>query len=395
MISVTEARDFIKSVIKPLNVTSLPILACKGLTLASDIYSMYDAPSFRQSSMDGYAFKFKDLTGYIKLKLVGTIAAGDSNSYSIGDGQAMRVFTGAPIPIGSDTVVMQEKVTTRDGFIEISDESLTYGINVREAGSELQKNKLVLSKGELIKTRTIGFLAGLGIDMIKVYPPPSVSIIITGNELLNPGDPLVHGKVFESNSYTLTSVLKEMNILDINVLYAQDDLMSLTKILSDAVSSSDVVLLTGGVSVGDYDFVLKAAENNGLQYVYHKIAQKPGKPMYFGIKEDTYIFGLPGNPGSVLTCFYMYVEYALGIMMNRKSLLIPSKAKLNQDYKTSPSLTHFLKGKLNGDHVTLLDAQESYRLKSFAEADCLIVLPPRPSGIYSKNEEVEIQILNG
>jgi molybdopterin molybdotransferase len=153
-----------------------------------------------------------------------------------------------------------------------------------------------------------------------------------------------------------------------------------------------MILLTGGVSVGDYDFVVQAAINNGIHQLFHKIAQKPGKPIFFGMKENKIVFGLPGNPGSVLTCFYEYVELAISRMMNKQSVVCSTQASLNQDYKTNPTLTHFVKGYVNGERVEILDAQESFRLKSFAEADCLIVLPPGRDQYYV-GDEVQVHLL--
>jgi molybdopterin molybdotransferase len=176
------------------------------------------------------------------------------------------------------------------------------------------------------------------------------------------------------------------------VFYADDNLERLTSILSDALSNSDVVLLCGGISVGDYDFVLEAATNCSVKQLFHKVKQRPGKPLYFGKKDDKVVFGLPGNPSSALTCFYEYVAETLSIMMNRKSFINVTKSLLANDFKKVAGLTFFLKGLIKDDEVTALDAQESYRLSSYAKANCLVRLEEERTE-YKKGEIVEVHIL--
>jgi molybdopterin molybdotransferase len=178
--------------------------------------------------------------------------------------------------------------------------------------------------------------------------------------------------VYESNSFTLAAVLQHLHIDTVKIYSANDDLKIVTDILEKALQQSDLVLLTGGISAGDYDFVLQAAENCGVTKLFHKIKQRPGKPLYFGKKGNKLVFGLPGNPSSVLTCFYEYVLAALEILTARKVSLQSIKAPLLNPFRKSAALTHFLKGFYNGSTVTVLDAQESYRLSSFAKANCLV-----------------------
>ena len=392
MLSVTEAKILIAQSIPCLHSRHLPIQNILGCILAEDVYSLYDAPSFRQSSMDGYAFIYDDLLTNREIKVIDAIAAGDNRSVVISSGMAVRIFTGAPVPEGADTVVMQEKVKINDTILLIEDHQISKGSNVRAMGAELKKGSLVIEKGKKIKSRTIGFLAGLGIAEVKVYPAPSIAIIITGNELQAPGTQLAHGNVYESNSFALTAVLKSLGIEHVRIWYAHDNIVEVTTKIREALEYADMILLTGGVSVGDYDFVVQAAINNGIHQLFHKIAQKPGKPIFFGMKENKIVFGLPGNPGSVLTCFYEYVELAISKMMNKQSVVRSIQASLNQNYKTNPALTHFVKGYLNGERVEILDAQESFRLKSFAEANCLIVLPQGRDQYYP-GDEVEVHLL--
>ncbi|MBK5270096.1 MAG: molybdopterin molybdotransferase MoeA, partial [Bacteroidia bacterium] len=197
-------------------------------------------------------------------------------------------------------------------------------------------------------------------------------IIITGNELQHAGQPLDYGQVYESNSFTLTSALHHLHIDIVKIFRADDSLELLTGILKEALQQSDIVLLTGGVSAGDYDFVLQSAANCGVEKLFHKIKQRPGKPLYFGTKGNKLVFGLPGNPSSVLTCFYEYVLLALEILTKQKISLQTIQAPLSKIFRKSSRLTHFLKGFYNGTSVSVLDAQESYRLSSFAKANCLV-----------------------
>ncbi len=372
MISVDEAKKIIEENVVALKpaILSLPLAAGKILT--EDIYSSIDIPAFPQSSMDGYAFSFSEWGKNKRLKIEGEIAAGTNRKLSLAPGKAVRIFTGAPVPPGADTVVMQEKVKIQNGELIIEDESIITGMNVRPKGSEMKAGELALKKGNLLSPAAIGFLAGIGITEVKIYPNPSVSIIITGKELQQPGKPLEYGQVYESNSFSLSSALRCAGIENVNIHYADDNLEILTNILKKALSQSDIVFLTGGISVGDYDFVLQAANNCSVNKLFHKIKQRPGKPLYFGKKENKLVFGLPGNPSSVLTCFYEYVLPTLELLTKRKLSLLVIQAPLSEPFRKTVALTQFLKGFYNGKTVTVLDAQESFRLSSFAKANCFV-----------------------
>lgn len=402
MISVEEAIKIIEEnsvALQPV-IFSLPQVA--GKILAEDIYSIIDIPAFPQSSMDGYAFSFDELGKNKKLIVDGEIAAGTNQKISLAPGKAIRIFTGAPVPPGADTVVMQEKVkihsstsnssTSSEVELIIEDESIIKGMNVRPKGSEMKAGELALKKESLLSPAAIGFLAGIGITEVKVYPNPSVSIIITGKELQQPGKPLEYGQVYEANSFSLNSALWHAGIENIKVHYADDNLEMITGILKKSLEQSDVVLLTGGISVGDYDFVLQASDNCDVNKLFHKIKQRPGKPLYFGKKENKLVFGLPGNPSSVLTCFYEYVLPALEILTKRKICLQTIQVPLSKPFYKTASLTHFLKGFYNGKTVTVLNAQESFRLSSFAKANCFVKINEEVMEC-KKGELVEVHLL--
>jgi molybdopterin molybdotransferase len=372
MISVFEAKKIIDENVFCLQPVTLPLQESAGLILAEDVHASMDIPAFPQSSMDGYAFSFEGWKKHKKLKIAGEVAAGSSETFTLAPENTVRIFTGAAVPTGADTVIMQEKIKTVNGELIIEDETLQLGNSVRSKGSEIKAGELALGKESILSPASIGFLAGIGITEVKVYPNPSIAIIITGNELQQPGQSLQHGQVYESNSFALKAVLQQLHINDIKFLYAIDKPEVVTGTLKEALEQSDVVLLTGGISVGDYDFVLQAANECGVEKLFHKVKQRPGKPLYFGKKENKLVFGLPGNPSSVLTCFYQYMIPALEKLSKRKIGLKTIKVPLAKAFQKNTGLTHFLKGFYNDKTADPLDAQESYRLSSFAKANCLI-----------------------
>jgi molybdopterin molybdotransferase len=372
MISVAEAKRIITDNTTALGPINLSLQHAAGLVLAENVFALTTIPGFPQSSMDGYALSFSGWQLNKKLKITGVIAAGSADNITLQPGNAVRIFTGAAVPPGADTVVMQEKTKVENDELSIEDDQLKPGVNVRPAGAEIKTGELALAKNSLITPAAIGFLTAIGITDVFVYPKPSVSIIVTGDELQAPGKSLQHGQVYEANSYTLLAALHQLHIADIKVHRAADNLEELTEIMRHTIEESDVVFLTGGISVGDFDFVLQATINNGVQKLFHKVKQRPAKPLYFGKKDNTYVFGLPGNPASGLTSFYEYAAPALGMMSNRNYHLQTLIVPLQKEFKKPAGLTHFLKGYYDGQTVAVLDGQESYRLSSFAKANCLI-----------------------
>ena len=392
MIAVKEAKKIIGENIVPLKDMRVPLPDALGLYLSADIFASMDIPAFAQSSMDGYAFAFADWKAEQPLSIAGEMAAGSNENIQLLPGQAVRIFTGAAVPEGADTVVMQEKVKAADGKLFIEDSKLEAGGNVRPKGSEIKAGEKALTAGSVISPAAIGFLTGIGITHVTVYPKPRISIIVTGKELQQPGQPLQYGQVYESNSFTLTAALQQININDVKTLWADDDLEILKQVLQNALLQADIVLLTGGISVGDYDFVLEAATQCGVTQLFHGIKQRPGKPLYFGKKNEQPVFGLPGNPSSVLTCFYQYVVPALQLMSNTKNTLQTKRVKLGKAVRKAAGLTHFLKGYYDGEKAMPLDAQESYRLSSFAKANCLVQVDEDITDL-NEGENVIIHIL--
>lgn len=391
MISVEEAKKIIGQNIPESKCHILPLKEASGYTTAEDIYSKYDIPNFPQSSMDGYAIRFEDKDA--KLKIAGEMQAGSNRQFHLEKGYACRIFTGAPLPIGADTVVMQEKALIENGYLTINDNELENGLHVRTAGSDAKKGSVAIRSGTSLSAAAIGYLAGIGCTEVKVFAPPSISLILTGNELVQPGENLGFGQVYESNSYQIECVLRQCGIVSIKSFWVKDDPSEVEKTLDLAIIKSDIVILVGGVSVGDYDFVIDATKKCGVEQKFHKIRQKPGKPFYFGTKGEKLIFGLPGNPSSALTCFYLYIAPLLSDIMKRPAITKKTSATSTSEYRKKTGLTHFLKATYENGKVTPLHAQESYRLQSFAEANCLMILPEDSEGC-KKDEEVEIIRLN-
>jgi molybdopterin molybdotransferase len=426
LISVDEAKALIESRVRRLAPVQVLLRDGLGLCLAEDVFSPVNMPGFAQSAMDGYAFSWAGYQQFGALQIVGEVAAGAAEAGPRpAPNEAVRIFTGAPVPEGFDTVVMQEKVRVDDGLLFVDDVSLVQGRNVRLAGSEIVQGALAMEAGTQITPAAVGFLASLGLTHVRVIPSPRIALIVTGDELQTPGAPLSFGQVYESNSQLLQTALQWLRFSQVKIHYAKDDLSSLTQTLAAAVEASDLVLLTGGVSVGDYDFVPKAAAAAGVETVFHKIKQKPGKPLFFGVKEgvvtsmegvgasadgvtvladavgavaestpsaedahvksdvstakQTVVFGLPGNPASVLTCFYQYVTLALERLTGTKVATVACRAQIQSGYQKPEGLTHFLKADLHASEseaespsVFLLGAQESFRLSSFAVSNAIV-----------------------
>jgi molybdopterin molybdotransferase len=388
MIPVSEAKQIIRANIHSLSPSRAGLLKAGNFVLAENIYASIDIPAFDQSNVDGYAIRFSEKNE--PLTIDGEIVAG-SGIKSLHHKKAIRIFTGAPLPEGADTIVMQENTSVINNTLAINDPSLVKGANLRPQGTDIRKGELALEEGTLLTPAAIGYLAAIGTPEVNIYGPPAITLIITGNELVEPGLPLRTGQVHESNSITLKAALAPYGITFPETVRCNDELGDLTKTLQNALLKSDMVILTGGVSVGDYDFVSAAAENCGVTKLFHRVKQRPGKPIYFGIKENKPIFGLPGNPSSVLTCFYEYVSLALDIYLHKKErAYLP--AILRNNYKKPPGLTHFLKGMYNEGYVEILSAQESYRMSSFAKSNCLVILPESETE-FNPGHQTQVHLL--
>ena len=372
MIPVSEARKLIDENCRGSRKEVLRLIDALDRALSDDVVSPIDTPPFDQSAVDGYAFNFNGVHAQNMLEVAGEVQAGNVFTQPVSSAQAIRIFTGAPVPHGLDTVVMQEHVDVDGPQIKIKNQALERGANVRLRGSQTKVGDVVLKKGHRMTPASISFLASLGITEVSVFAQPHVRIIVTGKELVAPGGTLLEGQIFESNSLALKTALRAMGISHVAVEVVEDDPVLIKDAIRGALDA-DIVILTGGASVGLYDFVPSSLEACGVKKVFHKVKQKPGKPFYFGTYGDVLIFALPGNPAAVLSCFYEYITPAIGHFTGRqyqKRL----KMILAHDFYKKPGLTTFMKGKTKGNTVFILDHQESYLMNSFAHADALVEL---------------------
>jgi len=390
MIPVSEARRLIDENCKRSRGEILPLIDALDRALFEDVLSPIDTPPFDQSAVDGYAFTFSDWKKKRGMDVPGEVQAGNVYEREIKPAQAIRIFTGAPVPKGLDTVVMQEKVEVVGDQVMIRDEMLIEGANVRKQGSQTRTGDIVLKKGHRMTPASISFLASLGIVEVPVFALPQIRIIVTGTELVSPGSKIKDGQIYESNSFALRTALRAMGITTVAVEVVSDDEQAIMKAIRAALDS-DIVILTGGASVGQYDLVPSSLEKCGVKKVFHKVKQKPGKPFYFGTYVDVLVFGLPGNPAAVLSCFYEYITPAIGRFTGRqyqKRL----KMILAHDFQRKPGLTQFMKGKTKGNTVFILDHQESYLMNSFSHADALVELDENRE-VLTKGDLVDVLMI--
>lgn len=372
MIKVEEAIAIIEANSAKMPVEKISVRKALGYILAERVLSPINMPPFRQSAMDGYAFIHSIKHQY---DVVSVSQAGDHSNIKLKPNQAVRIFTGAFVPDAADTVVMQEHVMANKDSILIATMPQKLS-NVRPTGEQIGKDDVVFEEGTLITPAAIGFLASLGITEIEVYKKPKAAILVTGNELVQPGKKLKKGKIFESNSVMLEAALQTIGINKTKVYRVKDNLKDTKEALKSILKKYDIVLVSGGISVGDYDFVKEALLQNNVKELFYKINQKPGKPMFFGAKKETLVFALPGNPASSLTNFYIYVSPAVKNRMGFSEIHKPKVVrKLNSDITNNTGKTLFLKAKYDETNVTVLNGQSSAMLNTFAVANSLLIVP--------------------
>jgi molybdenum cofactor synthesis domain-containing protein len=386
MIKVEEAIAIIEANSTKMPVELISVHKALGYVLAEKVLSPINMPPFRQSAMDGYAFIHSIKHQY---DVVGISQAGDHSNIKLKPNEAIRIFTGAFVPDAADTVVMQEHVMANKDSILIATMPPKLS-NVRPKGEQIGKDEVVFEAGTLITPAAIGFLASLGITEIEVYKKPKVAVLVTGNELVKPGKNLKKGKIFESNSVMLEAALQTIGIKKTKVYRVKDNLKATKQALKSILKKFDVVLISGGISVGDYDFVKEALLQNNVKELFYKINQKPGKPMFFGSKNETLVFALPGNPASSLTNFYIYVSPAVKNKMGFSEIHKPKVVrKLNAAITNNTGKTLFLKARYDETNVTVLNGQSSAMLNTFAIANSLLILPQDVEE-YKKNQLVTL-----
>jgi molybdopterin molybdotransferase len=372
MITVEEAIEYVESNSQAgRNTVKISLQNALGFVLADDVMSPIDMPPFRQSAMDGYAVRIHD-SEYYHVK--GELQAGDSKDVTLQKGDAVRIFTGAPVPNDANAVVIQEKTKIHEQELQVHDE-VTVQSNIRPKGEQIQKGEMALGKGISLTPAAIGFLTTIGITDVSVYQKPSIGIIATGNELAEAGTELKHGQIYESNSLMLRTALVSSGYTDNETFKVPDDFNSTRNLLEEVLKSKDVVLITGGISVGDYDFVGKALQELKVSQLFYKVKQKPGKPLFFGKKNDTYVFALPGNPAAALSCFYIYVQRCLRRIegcLNFEPFTVDATSL--SEYSSKGDRAQFLKADYQNGKVKILEGQSSSMLHSFAVSNALVYL---------------------
>lgn len=396
---VEKARQFIKQFLDPVTATEIVTMyAGLGRVIAQDILSPANVPNYDNSAMDGYAFNSQDINT-AQLKVIGTAFAGKAFNGALAAGECVRIMTGAVMPQGADTVAMQEKVLREGDSIQFT-EIPKPRANVRYAGEDLQLNQSVLTAGHLMHPADLGLLASLGIAEVRVYRKLKVAFFSTGDELVAVGTPLATGQVYDSNRYTLYGMLSRLGVEIIDLGAIADDPVQLESILLNAATQADVIITSGGVSVGEADYMKALLSKHG-RVMFWKIAMKPGRPLAYGKVGNAHYFGLPGNPVAVMVTFYQFVRDALLTLMGQSaSIPLPMfNVECTAPIRKLTGRTEFQRGILYTDaagtwKVKPTGAQGSAILSSMSLANCFIVLD-ETVGNLDVGAMVQVQVLEG
>jgi len=390
VITVEEAKLIIVQNVDEIAETiSIPVKDARGFRLSEPIYSPIDLPPFNQSNVDGYAVN----GSFAGWNVVSEIKAGDAAGIHLKHGEAARIFTGAMVPSGSDAVIMQEKIKRNENNILIMDGDFKVGEHIRKKGSQIKEGELALPGNSIISPSVIGFISSMGLDRVKVFKKPEIVLLITGNELQESGTELRPGNVYESSSAALSAAVNAIGLSVKEIVFVKDEKRKLADAVGKAIKESDLLLISGGVSVGDYDFVNEVLQENETETLFYKVSQKPGKPLLYGRNGRVNIFGLPGNPASALTCFYEYVYPCLRKQLGHtdlflKKLKLPVESSINK----KKGLSLFLRAVASESTVASLDGQESFKMRSFADANAFIYLPLEMENVAA-GELVEVHLL--
>ncbi len=401
---VAKANEVIRSFVKPVSgIEKLPVRAALGRVLAKDIVSPIDVPSHDNSAMDGYAVRGTDLNAGVPVTLteIGAAFAGREFRGAVGPGQCVRIMTGAVMPRGTDTVVIQEIAQVEGSRVTFPPGQET-GQNRRLAGEDLKKGRPALEAGRLLRPADLGLVASLGIGEVSVRRQLKVAFFSTGDELVSVGKKLKAGEVYDSNRYTLWGMLSRLGCEVVDLGVVRDDPKKLEAAFRKAAAQADAVVTSGGVSVGEADFTKQMMAKLG-EVAFWKIAMRPGRPMAFGrIRargRSAYLFGLPGNPVAVMVTFYHFVRGALLHMAGRSDTELPLlRAKSETAMRKKPGRTEYQRGILelkNGEWtVRLTGTQGSGILRSMSEANCFVVLG-HERGSVNAGDYVEVMVMDG
>jgi len=401
LISVEEALRMILSQIKILGTERVDILNGLGRVLAEDIHAPFNVPPFDNSAMDGYAVKFVDIEGAspgspVRLRVVADLPAGSVASQPLQNGEAIRIMTGAPVPQGVDTVIMQEDTRSEGNTVDIL-EAAPLGSNIRNAGEDITKDSILFTSGTKIRPAHIGILASVKRACITVYQQPRVAILSTGDELVDIDQEITHGKIVASNSYSLSALVADNGGIPIHLGIARDTKEELKERLLQGLHA-DIILSSGGVSVGDYDFVKEVLADLGVDMKFWQVAMRPGKPLAFGIIGGKPAFGLPGNPVSAMVSFEQFVRPAMRKMRGHKRLFgITVDAAAEEEVTTLKGRRYYIRCMVtsrDGKYfASTTGEQGSGILMSMGTANGLMVVP-EDQDVVKPGDGVKVQILD-
>lgn len=400
LLSVDEALVQIRKVITPIEgFERCPLQQAMNRIVSDPVTSPINVPGHINSAMDGYAVNAADLpsSGSRQLQLIGSAFAGTPFQGTVSSGQAVRIMTGAVVPEGSDTVIMQEMVE-KDGDTITIKPGHKAGENVRHIGEDIALGGIVLAPGKKIRAAELGLLASLGVGEVTVKRKLRVATFSTGDELCSIGEIPKEGQIFDSNRYSLAGMLQVLNVEHIDMGVIRDDPQAISEAFTTASQIADVLITSGGVSVGDADYVKQTLDRLG-KVNFWKIKMKPGKPLAFGQLNNAVFFGLPGNPVSVMATFYEIVQPSLRYLMGQEATASLRVRVKCQDKLKSPARQDFQRGILERDEsgewsVRSTGNQGSHILSSMSHANCFIVLPAECRSIEA-GEWVEVEPFEG
>jgi molybdopterin molybdotransferase len=384
MISVEEAHARVVAAFAPVAAETVNVADALGRVLAEDLVARISQPPAAVSAMDGYAVRADDVASVpVTLTLIGTAPAGGAFNGTVQAGQCVRIFTGGPLPQGADAIVIQEDVAAEGSRITVR-EGAQRGRYVRPAGLDFKAGEVGLKAGRVLGVRDVGLAAAMNHPWLKVRRKPRVAILATGDEVVMPGDPIGPNQIVSSNGIALAAFVTAWGGTPIQLGIAPDSADALQHLTLGA-RNADLLVTSGGVSVGEHDLVRSALSAKGLAVDFWQIAMRPGKPLMFGRIGETPVLGLPGNPVSSLVCAMIFVRAALAAMLGTASAMQHVKATLGRDLPANDRRQDYLRGTLASDAggrlvATPFDKQDSSMLAMLARASCLIVRPPNAPG---------------
>jgi molybdopterin molybdotransferase len=381
MISVAEARERITAAFTPLASETIAVTQAVGRVLARDLTARRTQPPTAVSAMDGYAVRAADVAKVpVELALVGEAPAGGAYEGTVGAGEAVRIFTGGPVPAGADAIVIQED-TARDGDSVNGKESAPKGKHIREAGIDFCEGDVMITAGRRLTARDIGLAAAMNHPWVDVARKPRIALLATGDEVVRPGDPIGPNQIVSSNGPALAALINERGGIAIDLGIAPDDESSI-RALAEGARGADALATMGGVSVGDRDLVRAVLGDAGLEVDFWRIAMKPGKPLMFGHMGVTPVIGLPGNPVSSLVCAILFLGPAIDRMLGATDSALPlARARLASPLAANNFREDYIRAELSEDDdgtpiATPFAVQDSSMMSALARADCLVLRPP-------------------